>query len=102
MGKSIEIHVLGNIWQPGMGECSMTYTIPDYDARRLFGKPLSELAGDELNEALELWLDKNTGDFQKINAWEAVFVETKSIHRWLKSFDKEELDRFLDLNPDDR
>lgn len=50
--RTRDVWVLGYLWQPGVGPCSMHYTLPkDIPATR---------------EAIQTWVDANCGDFSSI------------------------------------
>ena len=67
--------VIGNIWQPGIGTCAMSYSLREYDIENI---------GELTRENVDLWLAKNTGDFQSIDDFRA------DIGKYLSDWQSEE------------
>ena len=65
------IEVVGNIWQPGMGVCAMTYDLKPYDVGNMRGR--ARIDGFPITRVdVQAWLDTNAGDFQNIIDFHAV------------------------------
>lgn len=55
--RKLIIHVIGNIWQPGVGVCAMPFTLSDYDLRNI---------GEPTRDNVEDWLTSHAGDFSRV------------------------------------
>src|SRR3990172_6361796 len=72
------IEVVGNIWQPGVGLCAMTYTLRPYDVGNIRGRMLARTGVTDglmppiTRDDVQDWLDANAGDFQNVNDFRAV------------------------------
>ena len=64
------IEVVGNIWQPGVGLCAMTYTLRPYDVGNMRGV---RSGGQNITrDDVEHWVALNSGDFQNVTDFRAV------------------------------
>ena len=66
--KRNRIDVIGQIWQPGIGTCAMTYNLSSYDIDNI---------GETTRDNVEHWLSLKSGDFQSIDDFHAVVGETE-------------------------
>lgn len=60
------IQLVGEIWQPGVGVCAMTYTIHPFQVENM------RTDGSISREDVQDFLDRNAGDFQHITDFRAV------------------------------
>jgi hypothetical protein len=61
-----KVRVIGHIWQPGIGTCAMDYSLSDYDLENARDED-----GNLTRDSVQDWLDKNAGDFQQVEDFEA-------------------------------
>jgi len=72
------IEVVGNIWQPSMGVCAMTYNLRPYDVGNIRGRMLARTGVTDgsmppiTRNDVQDWIDANAGDFQNVIDFHAV------------------------------
>jgi len=57
-----EIQVIGYIWDPGIGLCAQTRNLKPYDIENI---------GELTRDNIQLWIDKNFGDFSNVTDFRA-------------------------------
>lgn len=62
------IDVIGNIWQPGVGTCAITYEPNFHDVKNMY----ADVGGTYLTrESVERWLLLHSGDFSHVEDFRA-------------------------------
>ena len=65
------IHVIGKIWQPGIGTCAMLRKLTSYDAGNM-----QDVSGKLTRDSVEMWASMNMGDFQIVEDFSVVVHNT--------------------------
>ena len=65
------IHVIGKIWQPGIGTCAMLRKLTAYDAENMRGR-----FGKLTRGSVETWARMNMGDFQSVDDFSVIVHNT--------------------------
>ncbi len=63
------VDVIGYIWQPGVGQCAMTYELTRSDVDN--ARDLPTRGRKITRESLECWLDCHAGDFSEVTDFRA-------------------------------
>lgn len=68
-----KVDVIGQIWQPGIGACAMSYDIPDSALAGI----RKQGRGKYTRAAVEDWLSARTGGFQSVEDFRVTISDDK-------------------------